>query len=56
MTCVIKAGMRVDAVTITFSMIGRFFNKLRNGSFSFPIRICKNTSHKNRRYQPAAAR
>ena len=45
---VIKARMREDAVTITFKRIGKFFNKIENGGFSFPAMICRYTSARNK--------
>ena len=53
---VVIARMREDAVTITFRRIGKFFNKVRIGGFSFPAMICRYTSHRKRRYQSAAPR
>jgi hypothetical protein len=53
---VVAAGMRVEAVAITFKRIGRFFNNLARGSFSFPAMICKYTSLRKSRYQSAFLR
>jgi len=39
--------MREGAVTMTFRRIGRFFNKVGKGSFSFPLMISGSLSFDN---------